>query len=342
VPAIPEDKITSFSSFGLRYFSRLSRARSLTEREEAFIWGGQTFCERILQAGLGHASTVFTFNSAGLELLLYARQHGLSTVLEQTCSPAEVEDALLEEEHRTHPGWEEPRDVLSNAHRALCERQRREWAHADLILCGSEFVKAGLIVSGISPDRCRVVPYGVDVPVGEAVKRSSKERLHVLTVGAVGLQKGTPYVLAAAEELSKTMEFRMVGGVGVTPAARTRLEKHVDLTGHVLRPKVSDHYKWADVFLFPSICEGSASVCYEALAAGLPVITTPNSGSVVRDGIDGYIVPIRDSAAIVDRLARLDSDRYLLNEMAHSAQQRAAAYDIQEYSKRLLSAMNDR
>jgi hypothetical protein len=97
VPAIPEDKITSFSSFGLRYFSRLSRARSLTEREEAFIWGGQTFCERILQAGLGHASTVFTFNSAGLELLLYARQHGLSTVLEQTCSPAEVEDALLEE-----------------------------------------------------------------------------------------------------------------------------------------------------------------------------------------------------------------------------------------------------
>jgi glycosyltransferase involved in cell wall biosynthesis len=187
-----------------------------------------------------------------------------------------------------------------------------------------------------------VIPYGVDIPICEAVKRSSQERLHVLTVGAVGLQKGTPYVLAAAEELSNIMDFRMVGGVDVTPAARTRLEEHVNLTGHVLRSEVWDQYKWADVFLFPSICEGSAGVCYEALATGLPVITTPNSGSVVRDGIDGYIVPIRDSVAIVDRLARLDSDRHLLNEMAYSALQRATEYDTSAYGRRLMTAINGR
>jgi len=102
----------------------------------------------------------------------------------------------------------------------------------------------------------------------------------------------------------------------------------------------------ADIFtsLTDNIQESFGLTPIEAMAAGLPVIVSDWDGyrDTVRDGIDGYIVPIRDSAAIVDRLARLDSDRYLLNEMAHSAQQRAAAYDIQEYSKRLLSAMNDR
>jgi glycosyltransferase involved in cell wall biosynthesis len=76
----------------------------------------------------------------------------------------------------------------------------------------------------------------------------------------------------------------------------------------VTRQEVRRHYQWADVFVFPSLCEGSAMVTYEALAAGLPVITTPNAGSVVRDGVDGFIVPIRDAEAIAAKLDLLARD----------------------------------
>ena len=92
-----------------------------------------------------------------------------------------------------------------------------------------------------------------------------------------------------------------------------------------------------DVFLLPSVSEGSAGVCYEALAAGLPVITTPNAGSVVRDGIDGFIVPIRSPEAIIEKLDRLASDPDLLAFMSKNARERSADYTLERYGERLLS-----
>jgi glycosyltransferase involved in cell wall biosynthesis len=80
-------------------------------------------------------------------------------------------------------------------------------------------------------------------------------------------------------------------------------------------------------------------VCYEALAAGLPVVTTENAGSVVRDGMDGFIVPIRDAAAIVERLETLDRDRPLLESMARAARERAREFTLEKYGERLLAAL---
>jgi glycosyltransferase involved in cell wall biosynthesis len=102
---------------------------------------------------------------------------------------------------------------------------------------------------------------------------------------------------------------------------------------------MAQHYAWADVFLLPSICEGSATACYEALAAGVPVITTENAGSVVRDGIDGFIVPIRDAGAIVERLEMLHRDRELLESMARGALQRASEFTVEKYGDRLIAAL---
>jgi glycosyltransferase involved in cell wall biosynthesis len=102
---------------------------------------------------------------------------------------------------------------------------------------------------------------------------------------------------------------------------------------------MAEHYAWADLFLLPSICEGSATVCYEALAAGLPVITTENAGSVVRDGIDGFIVPIRDPGAIAERLENLHRDRALLESMSRAALERAREFTVEKYAERLLSAL---
>src|SRR5262249_11308352 len=97
-------------------------------------------------------------------------------------------------------------------------------------------------------------------------------------------------------------------------------------------------YAWADVFLLPSVCEGSATVTYEALAAGLPVVCTPNTGSVVRDGVDGFIVPVGDVDAIVERLERL-ADPSLRAEFSVRARGRAAEFTLDAYRRRLLAAL---
>jgi glycosyltransferase involved in cell wall biosynthesis len=110
-------------------------------------------------------------------------------------------------------------------------------------------------------------------------------------------------------------------------------------TGIVPRSEVHEHFKWADVFLFPSRSEGSATVTYEALAAGLPVITTLNSGSIVEDGLSGFIVPVGDVEAIVERLERFMASPKLLQDMTHAAAERSRFGTVEAYGERLLKAV---
>jgi glycosyltransferase involved in cell wall biosynthesis len=83
-----------------------------------------------------------------------------------------------------------------------------------------------------------------------------------------------------------------------------------------------------------------ALVHLEAMACGVPVITTPNCGSVIRDGVDGFIVPIRDAAAIADKIERLLGDRELRGRMGRSARERAREFTWQRYGERLISALD--
>ena len=335
---VPARYITTFTRFSLEYQSRRVSAKSYAEAIEASIWSAKRFCELVLASGLHDAGGVYTFNSAGLELLTEARKRGLRAIVEQTIAPMEVENRLMQAEHGSFPGWESV-PVEDTAWAEFAARERAEWAMADTILCGSEFVRDSITACGGHAEKCRVVPYGVDARFSLPDKAPHHGPLRVLTVGAVGLRKGSPYVLEAARMLRGQADFRMVGNLGVQPTARQALAGAVELTGPVPRTQMLQHYAWADVFLLPSICEGSAGVVYEALAAGLPVVCTPNTGSVVRDGVDGFIVPIRDAAAITEALSGFLQRHELLRRMSEQARLRAQAFGLEPYKAKLISAL---
>jgi len=345
---IPAASVVSFPAFGLQYAARLRRARNEAQRAAAFLWAGRRFGDLVSAQGFGAADAVYAFNDAALEILTAARKRGLFTVLEQTIAPLEVERELLEAERAKFPGWEEGGATTAADHSARqifeqrCIRQREEWKAADLIVCGSEFVAEGIRRAGGAVERCRVVPYGID-GVGGAAEAQSRLRsahrpLRVLTVGAVGLRKGAPYLWQAAREMGGGAEFRIVGPVQITAAARAELDRHVQLVGPAPRNEMPQHYAWADVFLLPSLCEGSATATYEALAAGLPVVCTRNSGSVVTDGADGFLVEAGDYRAIVERLGRVCRPG-ALEEMSAAALETAREFTLENYSRRLLAAL---
>jgi glycosyltransferase involved in cell wall biosynthesis len=339
---IPARRITAFTSFGLEYARRYNRARTTDERNAAFLWSGREFARQVVARGFGAAKAVYVFNSAGLEILHAARQHGIKGIVEQTIAPRSVEWALLRDEAQRFPGWETP-TAKDSMMEDYCAREAAEWAAADLVVCGSEFVREGIIGCGGSPDKCVVVPYGLECRTDlTAAARRRDGPLRVLTVGAVGLRKGAPYVLDAARKLGARAEFRMAGAVQVLPEVERQLREHVQLTGVVPRTEVAAQYAWADVFLLPSLCEGSATSTYEAMFQGLPVICTPNTGSVVRDGLDGFIVPVRDGAAVAEKLALLADKPDVLAEMSERARQRSAAFTLERYGVRLIAAFRER
>lgn len=335
---IPRNKITHFPGFALQSFRRQRAARSATEVTATYLWAGREFCRRILVRGLGQANAVYVFNSAGLEVLQFARSRGFLTAVEQTNAPFNVVRRYIDQEREAWPGWDSDssRDALADEFTA---RERQEWQASDHIVCGSEFVVRGIQSEGGPVDRCHVVPYGFDL-AATLPPRQPSAALRVLFSGAVGLRKGVPYLLQAGRRLpAERFSFRLVGSMGVSPAARAELCTRMELTGPVPSTDMPSHYRWADVFVLPSLCEGSATVCYEALAAGLPVITTPNAGSVMRDGVDGFIVPVRDAEAIAEKLELLLSQPELLAEMSRNALARASEFTLEKYQERLLAAL---
>jgi glycosyltransferase involved in cell wall biosynthesis len=136
-----------------------------------------------------------------------------------------------------------------------------------------------------------------------------------------------------------TARFRMAGRVRLPDDVKQQISQWVELRGIVPRSQIAEEFRWADVFLLPSLCEGSATAVYEALAAGLPVITTENTGSVVRDGIDGFIVPVCDPQAIATAVLELADNPELRQIMSANAFLRAAEHTVESYGERLLAAL---
>lgn len=336
---VPRNKITSFDTLGIRYAIQRMHAQNAAEMTKAHLRAGQSLCRKVITSGFDGATGIYAFNSGGLELLQFAKKHGLFAVMEQAQAPISIWKQLIMEEQQRYPEWENPED--ENIYKDMMnERNMEEWRQADLVLCASEYTKECMQAAGGPLERCVVVPYGVDARFQVLRKAPSPaEPLNVLTVGTVNLNKGAPYVLAAAKHLKGKAVFRMVGWISAGEKARNELSAHVELTGLVPRSEIMKHYAWADVFLLPSICEGSATVTYEALAAGLPVICTPNTGSVVQDGVEGFIVPIREVDPIVEAVIKLKEHPSLWADMSRAALARSREFTIDAYQKRLLAAI---
>jgi glycosyltransferase involved in cell wall biosynthesis len=338
IPAVPGDKIRSFPLLGAYQVARRMRAAGSAEETRLALLDGKAFSHAVAAAGFGRASGFYGIAGECLEQLQAARAQGLWTAVEQIIAPRDVVDRLIAGEAARFPDWANGQ-VGDPYAAAFALRERAEWAAADLVVCPSEFVRDSVAAVGGPAEKCVLVPYGIDISRFAVPERRRGDRLRVLTVGAVGLRKGSPYVVAAAREMLGEAQFRMVGAIGAGLAGSLLWSPNLELCGAVPRAEMAAHFAWADVFLLPSACEGSATVTYEALAAGLPVIATPNTGSVVEDGVSGFVVPLGATQPIITALRALAGDAARLEAMSAAARARAADYDIAAYGRRLLAAL---
>lgn len=329
---VPNNKITAFTNFGWEYHK--ARGHGGTAVHLAF---GKRFCDAVVTKGFGNATATYTFNSAGLELMRAAKNAGLRTIMEQTIAPRAVEADILRQAIEKYPEWAVRGSDPDTP--AFIKREEEEWGVADLILCGSRFVAHGIALRGGPVEKCRVVPYGVDTHFQLQRRVRSPGPLRVLTVGQVGLRKGTAVVWDAARLVGAQAEFRMVGGLAVPKGALAKKPLNVELCGTVPRSEIFEHYKWADVFLLPSLCEGSATVTYEAMLAGLPVICTENTGSIVEDGVSGWTVPILAPERTAECICALAEKPKTLDEFSTAAILRSQMATIDAYRARLLDAL---
>ena len=201
---------------------------------------------------------------------------------------------------------------------------------ADVVIAPSE-VTASELRADYGPRDVVVLPNGIRA--GEApTRRGSEEPPTVLFVGRLRTRKAVCVLLEALALLRARGRYAklQVAGSGeqreelVARVGELGLGDQVEFLGAVPRSEIDRHYAAASVFCMPSTYEGLPLAILEAMAAGLPVVSTTISGipEAVPDGSCGLLGPPEDAEALADHLERLLGDSDLRAEMGAAARER--------------------
>lgn len=331
---LPPDRVVSFSSHAIltRSLDHFRRWHiSTSQLGDIYNQFGHWFAKRIKD----HLRTVdleperdhfFGFNSNCLEVLELLKARRILTVVDQV-DPGKVEEDLVSEEAERWPGWAL---VEGRMPASYWDRLKAEWDLANLVLVNSLWLADALVRQGVPRRKIIIVPLALDIRNNQQLRPvNPKGDLKVLWLGSVILRKGIQYLIEAARMLeSQKIEFLLAGPLGVSEQAIRRFPPNVKLLGRVTRDRLRDVYAQAHLFVLPTISDGFAITQLEAMSHGLPVITTPNCGQVVTHGLNGFIVPVRDSAALAEAIATLNDDRHLLLEMSLRALHAVKSYNL--------------
>jgi alpha-maltose-1-phosphate synthase len=242
------------------------------------------------------------------------------------------------EEAELHPEWAPTLGALRDSEEKLA-RKDEELALADVVIASSTFSRDSLEDAPTLKAPVQVVAYGAP-PISRSVELPElNSSLRVLYVGALSQAKGLGYLLEAVTHLDRQIRLTLIGHrvSGVIPEQRV-LDRHrwlPSLPHDELLAEMSRH----DVLALPSLHEGFGLVILEAMAQGLVVITTPHTAGpdLIADAVDGFIVPIRSSEAIEERLTRLIVDKKLLAEMKLAARRKAEMRPWETYRQEFAS-----
>ena len=256
-----------------------------------------------------------------------AKKLGAITIVE--CASPHPRSKLLSDEFKKY-------NKEFQVDEKIIKRNEVELAAADYILIPSDFVEQSFLEKGYEKSRFIKIPFGVDLKKFVPAKKNDK-KFRLIFVGSVQLRKGIQYLLPAWEELQlKNAELVIVGRTWPDAAEvvkKYKDNKSIKFLGFC--PNPSKYLQQSSVFVSPSIEEGSALTTYEAMATGLPLIATPNTGSVMRNGKEGFIIPIRDINKLKEKIKYMYDNPEIVKQMAKNARKLMEQYSWEKYGENL-------
>ena len=321
------------------------RRRSIRAADAAL---GRAAGKRARETGSG----LVTYSYFGYDAM---REYGRPAMLFQVHPhPATIRKILLKE-LEDHPDCSA--SLQQEWELALPDREFQhlvdEPAMASQFLVASTFTRDSLVEHGISSQAITVIPYGVDLErfcpaATPAAQRPAvvpeDSRLHLLFVGRINQRKGIKYLLEAlrlldTDQVHLTICGRVVDDLELFKPFGTQID---------IRPSVSAEdlvkaYQQADLFVFPSVAEGFGQVLLEALACGLPLLSTTHTAApdLIEDGEQGFIIEPRRPDLLAQRITWAMTHRAELAEMRSKARQRAEQFTWQRFRQSAAAAVGN-
>lgn len=252
-----------------------------------------------------------------------ARARALGNIIVDISVNAEIaSNSRLEHEELTRLGYP--------SYAGTYTRLLRETApllDLDYLLLMSEYTKQTYLEAGYPADRIFIAHIDVDTERFKPRERAEGEPFRVLYLAFTQPLKGVHYLLDAWESLNlPNSELRIVGDYSAMPEElkrvyQERIKKNQTITQRPGTLSPETEFVHASVYVFPTLTEGFGRSALEALSCGLPVITTEHAPGIVKDGVTGYVVPIRDGAAIAQKIQYLYDHPDEAKRMGQAARQ---------------------
>lgn len=273
-----------------------------------------------------------------LHTIRKAKASGMATILDTTNTHILNQSRILEEE------YERLGIKYSFNPSAIVEKGLKEYEEADHITVRSSFAGRTFTERGISADKLFVVPSGIRMENFRQVKKED-DVFRVIYCGISCVKKGTHYLLKAFRELElKNAELWLIGGVldDIKPLM-AQYEGHYKLIPFIKKSELYKYYSQGSLFVMPSLEEGLAKVIVEAMACGLPVIATANTGAedIFQHGREGFIIQAGDAEALKEKILYMYNNHAACSEMGQAAKEDVqTGFTVKAYAERMIDVFN--
>jgi glycosyltransferase involved in cell wall biosynthesis len=275
------------------------------------------------------------FSGQSLEVFKEAKKKDIITILERGSCHYDFRKKIIDQEYKKYGLSVSKTDPFRN-------RELEEYKIADYISIPSNFVKKSFLNSGIPENKLIINPYGVDLKTFYQVPKKDNI-FRVLFVGEVSFRKGINYLLQAFFELNlKNSELVIVGNMRneVKYFFKKFSNENIKYLGPKPYNQLYEIYSNSTVFVMPSIEEGLALVQLQAMACGLPLICSQNTGGedlLSINGSEGFVVPTANVNSLKEKIYFLYKNQNLCSEMGKNAKIRVSQnYKWEDYGRRYI------
>lgn len=316
------------------------KPRGLTSKVnwyDVLFWGHDVQISRALDDGL---DAVYAYEDAAMRTFRAAKQRSITAIYEL---PLGYYKGVAAEINRARKDWPNLQcEIYAEPHWKQA-RKDAELSLADVIIVASKWARESLRLSDSNAIKPVVaVPYGT--PVDEILPRiqAPDGPFTILFAGQLGLRKGVPHLIAAWEKLKlRDARLWMAGSVALPREYVNQHAASFEYLGALPRAELVEVMKQVDLFVFPSLADGFGLVIGEAMAAGVPVLTTTNTGGpdLITDGVEGWCVEAHAVAPLIERIEWAHGHRDELHRMGQRARQRAEQWTWADYRHKLIAEL---
>lgn len=306
----------SFSEFYIQFLFLLSN-RNIIRRNTAAVAGWRLF-GKMTKRHIKNANIFHVRSGAGYIAIDKARKQGMIIVVDHSIAhPLEIQKQLSK--------IYKPKEIPVDPNSGLWKMVLDDCSKADIVLVNSSYVKKTFVENGYNPDQLKVIQLGIREDFFSLKNNYEiSQKLKIIYTGSVIKRKGAHLIIEAAKELltkNIPFEIHLIGSVSHEIEIPKYLVKDEILFfhGHLSQDELKFHLMNADIYVFPSYCEGSAQALKEAMAIGLPVIATEQSGGPIKHGFNGLIIKDDSSIAITNSIIELSKDKILRQELGVNA-----------------------